>query len=141
MPGLCTHNFVLRHQIDIAVVTETWLTMRWNQALVRCQDIPTRQERTNKEDREVMWLCLQAGVQTHTHWTEMPPSTKVEFQRVVMVGITALLLCARYFPSGQDPASIDFLTQHLDDLLRHHCYKYVLIVSNLNLPHGRSCLQ
>ncbi|KAK4323121.1 hypothetical protein Pmani_006155 [Petrolisthes manimaculis] len=53
--GDLTHNFILSHQTDIAVVTNTWLTSEVESTFDKSQDTPTGLERTNIEDREVVW--------------------------------------------------------------------------------------
>ena len=77
-------------------------------------------------------MCLKEGVQAHRLNIETPPQTEAVFLRIVMADGTADLLCVMYRPPRQGPASIDFLSENLDDLLTRHRCRNVLIVGDLN---------
>ena len=121
--GDLTHNFILRHQVDIVVVTETWLSSEVEPVFGK---IPAythwfRRDRQGRQGGGVA-VCFKEGVQAQRLEIETLPTTEAVFFKVVLADGTALLLCAMYRPLRQGPAPIDFLTEHLDDLLtRHRC--------------------
>lgn len=63
-------------------------------------------------------------------------NTKKNIERKKVTGAdgTALLLCATYRLPKQGLASLDFLTEQMDDLLTYYHCRYTLIVRNLNHP-------
>ena len=97
--GDFTHNFILRNRIDIAVVTETWLTSMVEPSFGKIPGYThwIREDRQGRQEGGVA-VCPKEGVQAHRLDIETPPSTEAVFLRVVMADGTALLLCAMYRP-------------------------------------------
>ena len=131
--GDLTHNFILRHQADIAVVTETWLTSEVEPAFGKLRGYThwARQDRPERAGGGVA-VCFREGVQAQALQVETPPTTEALFFRVVLANGTALLLCAAYRPPRQGPVILRFLTEQLDGLLTRHGCSHVLIVGDLN---------
>ena len=57
---------------------------------------------------------------------------EVMYFRVTVADRSALLLCAMYHPTRQEPDSLLFLLETLDNLMLAHSCTHVLIVSDLN---------
>ncbi|KAK4290453.1 hypothetical protein Pmani_036646 [Petrolisthes manimaculis] len=123
----------LRHRTDIAVVTETWLTSEVESTFGKIPGYThwIREDRHRRQGGGVA-ICLKEGLQAHRLDIETPPLTEAVFLRVVMANGTGLLLCAMYRSPRQGPDPINFLTEHLDDLLTRHRCRHVLIVGDLN---------
>ncbi|KAK4314421.1 hypothetical protein Pmani_014308 [Petrolisthes manimaculis] len=119
----------LRHRTDIAVVTETWLTSEVESTFGKIPGYThwIREDRHRRQGGGVA-ICLKEGLQAHRLDIETPPLTEAVFLRVVMANGTGLLLCAMYRSPRQGPDPINFLTEHLDDLLTRHRCRHVLIV-------------
>lgn len=131
--GDLTHSFVLRHRVDIAVVTETWLNSEVELSFGRIPGYThwIRRDRQGRQGGGVA-VCLKEGVQAQRLEVETPPTTEAVFLKVILADGTALLLCAMYRPPRQGPAPLDFLTDQVDDLLTRHRCRHVLIVGDLN---------
>ena len=134
--GDLTHSFVLRHQVDIAVVTETWLNSEVEPSFGRIRGYSPwyRNDRQGRQGGGVA-LCLKEGVQAQRLEIELPPTIEAMFLRVALADGTALLLCVMYRPPRQGPAPLHFLTETLDVLLTRHRCRNVLIVGDLNHHH------
>ncbi|MPC51035.1 hypothetical protein E2C01_044872 [Portunus trituberculatus] len=131
--GDLTHSFVLRHRVDIAVATETWLNSDVEPTFGKIAGYThwIRRDRQGRQGGGVA-VCLKKGVQAQTLDIVTPPETEALFLRVVLADSSAILLCATYRLPRQGPAFLDFLTEHLDDLQTRHNCRHFLIVGNLN---------
>ncbi len=131
--GDLTHSFALRHQVDVAVATETWLNSEVEPTFGKTPGYThwIRRDRSQRAGGGVA-VCFREGVQAQTLHVETPPTTEALFFRVVLTDGTALLLCAVYRPPRQGPLILDFLTDNLDDLLTRHRCRHVLIVGDMN---------
>ena len=131
--GDLTHNFVLRHCVDVVVVTETWLDEGVESTFgkIRGYSPWVRRDRQGRPGGGVA-VCFREGVQAQTLPLETPPDMESLFFRVVLADGEALLVCAMYRPPQQGPAPLDYLTTHLDDLMTRHRCSHVLIIGDLN---------
>ena len=57
---------------------------------------------------------------------------EVMFFRIVLDDRSALLLCGMYRPPRQGPASLQYLTKTLDELMLAHRCRHVMVVGDLN---------
>ncbi|KAG0710902.1 hypothetical protein GWK47_021822 [Chionoecetes opilio] len=131
--GDLTHNCVLRHSADVVVVTETWLNNEVEPTFGKIRGYTqwTRRDRPERAGDGVA-VCFKEGVQAQ-HLDVGPASPYGgEFFRVVLADRSAILLCAMYRPPRQGPASLQYLTGALDDLMLEHRCRHVLVVGDLN---------
>ncbi|KAK4288461.1 hypothetical protein Pmani_038511 [Petrolisthes manimaculis] len=131
--GDLTHNCVLRHSIDIVVVTETWLNSEVEPTFGKICGYThwTRKDRQERAGGGVA-VCFKEGLQSQLLDVVTPPEMEAMFFRVVLADRSALLICAMYRPPRQGPASLHYLSEKLDDLLILHRCSHVLVVGDLN---------
>ena len=131
--GDLTHNFVLRHNVDIVVATETWLNEEVEQTFGKTRGYSpwVRKDRQGRHGGGVA-VCFREGVQAQTLPVETPPDMESLFFRVTLADGEALLVCAMYRPPRQGPVPLNYLTTHLDDLMTRHRCSHILIVGDLN---------
>ncbi|KAG0717350.1 hypothetical protein GWK47_008070 [Chionoecetes opilio] len=131
--GDLTHNCVLRYRADVVVVTETWLNIEVEPTFGKMH-VYTQWTRMDHPERAGggVAVCYKEGVQAQ-HLDVVPsPHMEVLFFRVVLADRPAILLCAMYRPPRQGPASLQYLTGALDDLMLEHRCRHVLVVGDLN---------
>ncbi|KAG0729665.1 hypothetical protein GWK47_029866 [Chionoecetes opilio] len=131
--GDLTHNCVLRHSADVVVVTETWLNNEVEPTFGKIRGYTqwTRRDRPERAGGGEA-VCFKEGVQAQHLDVVPPPHMEVMFFRVVLADRSAILLCAMYRLPRQGPASLQYLTGTLDDLMLEHCCWHVLVVGDLN---------
>ncbi|KAG0727704.1 hypothetical protein GWK47_034100 [Chionoecetes opilio] len=131
--GDLTHNCVLRHSADVVVATETWLNNEVEPTFgkIRCYTQWNRRDSPERAGGGVA-VCFKEGVQAQHLDVVPPPHMEVMFFRVVLADRSAILLCAMYRPPRQRPASLQYLTEALDDLMLEHRCRHVLVVGDLN---------
>ncbi|KAG0724991.1 hypothetical protein GWK47_039455 [Chionoecetes opilio] len=76
----------------------------------------TRRDRPERASGGVA-VCFKEGVQAQHLDVVPPPHMEVMFFRVLLADRSAILLCAMYRPPRQGPASLQYLTEALDDLM------------------------
>ena len=132
--GDLTHNFVLRHQVDIVAVSETWLNGEVESSYGKIPGYSqwTRKDREDRAGGGVA-TCFKDGLQVQDIHVEAP-HLEAQFFRVVLEDNTGLLLCVMYRPPKQGRSQLDFLTEELDTLLSRHKCRHAMIVGDLN-PH------
>ncbi|KAG0713285.1 hypothetical protein GWK47_016534 [Chionoecetes opilio] len=129
--GDLTHNCVLRHSADVVVVTETWLNNEVEPTFGKIRGY-TQWNRRDRPERAGggVTVCFKEEVQAQHLDVVPPPHMEVMFFRVLLADRSAILLCAMYRPPRQGPASLQYLTGALDDLmLEHHHCRHVLVVA------------
>ncbi|XP_045103060.1 uncharacterized protein LOC123499311 [Portunus trituberculatus] len=57
---------------------------------------------------------------------------EIVFLRVILADESGLLLCAAYRPQWQGNAPLNYLSEHLDDIMAAHNCQHVVIVGDLN---------
>ncbi|KAG0718991.1 hypothetical protein GWK47_007413 [Chionoecetes opilio] len=131
--GDLTHNCVLRHSADVVVATETWLNNEVEPTFGKIRGY-TQWNRRDRPERAGggVAVCFKEGVQAQHLDVVPPPHMEVMFFRVVLADRSAILLCAMYRPPRQGPASLQYLTGALDDLMLKHRCRHVLVVGDLN---------
>ncbi|KAG0722156.1 hypothetical protein GWK47_045040 [Chionoecetes opilio] len=131
--GDLTHNCVLRHSADVVVVTETWLNNEVEPTFGKIRGY-TQWNRRDRPERAGggVAVCFKEGVQAQHLDVVPPPHMEVMFFRVVLADRSAILLCAMYRPPRQGPASLQYFTGALDDLMLEHRCRHVLVVGDLN---------
>ncbi|KAK4318355.1 hypothetical protein Pmani_010653 [Petrolisthes manimaculis] len=97
--GDLTHNCVLRHSIDIVVVTETWLNSEVEPTFgIICGYTHwTRKDRLERTGGGVA-VCFKEGLQSQLLDVVTPPEMEAMFFRVVLADRLAFLICAMYRP-------------------------------------------
>ena len=131
--GDLSHNFVLRHQADIVAVTESWLNGAVEPTFGKIPGYThwVRKDRDGRTGGGVA-VCFKNGLQTQELPLTLPQHMEALFFRIVLHDNSGLLLCILYRPPRQGRSSLDFLAEELDDLLRRHQCKTVLIVGDIN---------
>ena len=128
-----SHNFVLRYKADIVAVTETWLCSAVEPTFGRIPGYTNwvRNDRAGRTGGGVA-ACFRNGLQTQELPINLPHLMEALFFRIVLRDNSGLLLCVLYRPPRQGRFALDFLAEELDDLLRRHQCKSVLILGDLN---------
>ncbi|KAG0725103.1 hypothetical protein GWK47_039250 [Chionoecetes opilio] len=131
--GDLTQNCVLRHSADVVVVTETWLNNEVEPTFGKIRGYTqwSRRDRPERAGGGVA-VCFKDGVQAQHLDVVPPPHMEVIFFRVVLADRSAILLCAMYRPPRQGPASLQYLTGALDELMLEHRSRHVSVVGDLN---------
>ncbi|XP_050704884.1 uncharacterized protein LOC126990346 [Eriocheir sinensis] len=126
--GDLTHSFVLRHRVDIAVVTETWLNSEVELSFARIPGYThwIRRDRQGRQGGGVA-VCLKEGVQAQRLEVETPPTTEAVFLKVILADGTALLLCAMYRPPSSPQPSLTPL---------HYWWQRCPTLPSPSLPHS-----
>ncbi|XP_045118181.1 uncharacterized protein LOC123508485 [Portunus trituberculatus] len=63
---------------------------------------------------------------------DIPAVMEIVFLRVILADESGLLLCAAYRPQWQGNAPLNYLSEHLDDIMAAHNCQHVVIVGDLN---------
>ena len=72
-------------------------------------------------------VCFKEGVQAQHLDVDTPPQMEVMFFWVVLADRSAYLLCAMYRPLRQGSASLQYLTETLDEEMLAHCCRHVMV--------------
>ena len=131
--GDLTHDCVLRHSADIVVLTETWLNSEVEPTFDKIRGYThwARRDRYERAGGGVA-ACFKEGVQARHLDVDTPPQMEVMFFRVVLEDRSALLLCAMCRPPRQGPASLQYFTETLDEMMLVHRCRHVMVVGDLN---------
>ena len=131
--GELTHNMILKTGADIVVTTETFLNENVEPTFGKIKGYTQwlRRDRRGREGGGIA-ICHKSCLQVQILEVNTPEWMEVMFLRVILNSNSALLLCAHYRPQWQGRAPLDFLTDHLDDLLTRYDCQHVMIVGDLN---------
>ena len=77
-------------------------------------------------------MCHRDGLQVDTLPINVPDVMEILFLRIILDDRSALLLCAAYRPQWQGNDPLNYLTDHLDDIMAAHNCQNVVIVGDLN---------
>ena len=131
--GDLTHSFIIPRQPDIIVTVETFLTetIPVNYGKVAGYSKWFRRDRKTGNFGGVA-ACFRNELYIQELNIDIPDHLELMFFRVWVNTSESILLCVCYRPQWQKSEPIDYLYQHLDDIMNRYACKNVIIVGDMN---------
>lgn len=124
----------MKHLVDIVVVTEKWLNSGVESSFERIPGYTQwiKRDRRGRQGSGVE-VCLKEGVKAKRLDVETSPTTEVVFIRVQLMDGTVLLPVCHVTPPMHGSASLEFLTEQMDDCLTRYRCRHDLTVGDLTI--------
>ncbi|MPC38783.1 hypothetical protein E2C01_032299 [Portunus trituberculatus] len=123
--------------MDVVVAVETFLD---KSCITVCEKIPgyspwVRRDRQRRQEGGIA-VCHRDEMQVDILPVDILAVMEIVFLRVILADESGLLLCAAYRPQWQGNAPLNYLSEHLDDIMAAHNCQHVFIVGDLTVVQG-----